>query len=93
MVAGLRWNPGEDENGGRDTVRTVITAMFTAAGIGLLAAPSGSASPVNGAAFDRTATAASLFSPARYDVRHGRRCYAKCYYDFFVGHRVCRRFC
>jgi hypothetical protein len=74
-------------------VPNVLAAIFTAAGIGLLAASSGSASPVNGAPLDRAATAASLFAPARYHVRHNRLCYAKCYYDFFVGHRVCRRFC
>lgn len=81
------------EKQGSGTVRSVITAIFVAAGIGLVAASSGSASPVNGAVLERSATAAPLLSPARYYVRHGRLCYAKCYYDFFVGRRVCRRFC
>jgi len=77
---------------GKD-MRTIVAAILIATGIGIIAVPSGSAAPVNGAALDRDARAVAPISPVGYVLRHGHICYAKCYYDFFVGHRVCRRFC
>ena len=53
----------------------------------------GSAAPADGAALDRAASAVSLIAQTRYIRWHGRTCFAKCYYDFFAGRRVCRRFC
>jgi len=74
-------------------MRKIVVAILVVAGIGALGASRGSAAPADGAALDRTASAVSLVAQTRYVHWHGRTCYAKCYYDFFAGRRVCRRFC
>jgi len=74
-------------------MRTIVAAILIAAGIGAIGASRGSATPVDGAALDRAASAVSLIEQSRYVRWHGRTCFAKCYYDFFAGRRVCRRFC
>jgi len=74
-------------------MRMLGAALLIAAGIGAIGASSGSATPANSAAVDRAASAVSLLSQAGYVHWHGHTCYAKCYYDVFLWHRVCRHFC
>ncbi len=74
-------------------MRTIAAAILIVGGIGVIGASGGSAAPLGGAPLDRAASAASPFTPVHYYRWHHRICYSKCYYDFFVGHRVCRRFC
>jgi hypothetical protein len=74
-------------------MRTILTAMLVAIGIGLLGASGGSAAPADGASLDRAVSAASLVSDIRYYRHYGRLCYSKCYREFVIGPRVCRRFC
>jgi hypothetical protein len=74
-------------------MRTTFVAIFFMAGIVAFGASRGSAAPADGAALGRTASAVSLVAQTRYVRWHGRTCYAKCYYNFFAGRHVCRRFC
>ena len=72
-------------------MRTILMAMLIAAVIGWVGATSGSAAPMTAATFNNAA--GSLALPAHYYRHHGRLCYAKCYREFIIGRRVCRRFC
>lgn len=74
-------------------MRGIVATMLVMAGIGLLVTSSARAEPINGATIDRAATAASMLSQIRYYRWHGRVCYSKCYREFVIGRRVCRRFC
>jgi hypothetical protein len=74
-------------------MRTLFAVMLVAIGVTFIGASGGSAAPVNGAALDRAASAATLLSDIGYYRSHGRLCYAKCYREFVIGRRVCRRFC
>jgi hypothetical protein len=73
-------------------MRTIVAAIIITGGIGLIGS-SLLAAPISGAALDPAARATSPLAQARYVRWHGRTCYVKCYYDFLVWHRVCRRFC
>lgn len=73
-------------------MRTILAATFIAAGIAI-GACGASAAPASGADLERAGSAASLFSEIRYYRSHGRLCYTKCYREFVIGRRVCRKFC
>lgn len=73
-------------------MRTIVAAVFIVAGA-IIGACGASAAPASGAPLDRAGSAASLFSEIRYYRSHGRLCYAKCYREFVIGRRVCRKFC
>ncbi len=73
-------------------MRTIAAVILIAGGM-VIEASGGSAAPIDGATLDRAASAASLLTRVHYYRWHHRICYAKCYYDFIIGHRVCRRFC
>jgi hypothetical protein len=72
-------------------MRTILVAMLVAAGIGWVGTSTLSAAPASGAVIGQSA--ASLLSEARYYRSRGRTCYVKCYRDFVIGPRVCRRYC
>ena len=72
-------------------MRTTMVAMLVAAGIGWAGTSSLPAAPAEGAAIGQGA--ASLLTPARYYRVHGRTCYTKCFRNFVIGRRVCRRYC
>ncbi len=74
-------------------MRTIGAAILIAAAIGISGASSGSAASFDGATLDRAASATSLLAQIHYYRWHHRICYSKCYYDFLLGHRVCRHFC
>jgi hypothetical protein len=71
-------------------MRKILAAMLIAAATGWIGA---TAAPINPAALDAAANAVSPLSQAWYYRHHGRVCYAKCYHEFIIGRRVCRRFC
>ncbi len=77
-------------------MRTIVSAILVTIGIatgGFATAGIGSAAAgvADGAALERSA--GTLLSPAAYPRWHGRVCYTKCYREFVIGRRVCRRFC
>ena len=74
-------------------MRTILTAMLATAAVGWVGTSTLSAAPANGMVIGQTATAASLLSETRYYRARGRTCYVKCYRDFVIGPRVCRRYC
>ena len=74
-------------------MRTLLIAMLVTAGLGWSGTSGLSAAPAAGAVIDQTATSASPFTSARYVRYRGRACYTKCYREFVVGPRVCRRYC
>lgn len=74
-------------------MRTLCIAILVTAGFGWIGTSALSAAPASGAVIDHTATAASPFTAARYVRYRGRVCYTKCYREFVIGPRVCRRFC
>lgn len=74
-------------------MRTLLIATLVAAGLGWIGTSALSAAPVSGAAIDQAATAASPLKAARYQRYRGRVCYTKCYREFVIGPRVCRRYC
>ncbi len=74
-------------------MRTILIAMLVAAGVGWLGTSTLSAAPASGAAIGEAAATLSLLSDTQYYRRRGRTCYVKCYREFVVGPRVCRRYC
>jgi hypothetical protein len=74
-------------------MRAILAAMLIAAVTGWVGATGGSAAPINAATLDSAAGSLSPLSQAHYYRHHGRLCYAKCYREFIIGRRVCRRFC
>lgn len=73
-------------------MRTIVAAIMIAAGVAI-GACGASAAPASGATLERAGSAASLLSEIRYYRSHGRLCYTKCYREFVIGRRVCRKFC
>jgi hypothetical protein len=74
-------------------MRTILKATFIAAVACWVGATTGSAAPINATTLENAASGLALTSHAYYHWRHGRLCYSKCYREFIVGPRVCRRFC
>jgi hypothetical protein len=74
-------------------MRTLVVATLMAIGAGLVGASGAAAAPADGAVLERVASTGAPLSRAGYYRRHGRLCYAKCYREFIIGPRVCRRFC
>ncbi len=74
-------------------MRTIVAVILIAAGLAVSGAATGAAGPIEGATLARAANADSLLSPIGYYRWHGRLCYSKCYREFIIGRRVCRRFC
>jgi len=73
-------------------MRAIVGAFFFAAGM-VIGACGASSAPASGAGLERAGSAATLFSDVRYYRSHGHLCYTKCYREFVIGRRVCRKFC
>jgi len=74
-------------------MRKLLIAILVTAGLGWIGTSGLSAAPATGAVIDQAATAASPLTGARYVRHRGRVCYTKCYREFVIGPRVCRRYC
>ncbi len=74
-------------------MRTSVAAIVIAAGCIAGGVAGAAATPVEGVALERAASADSLLTRISYYRWHGRLCYTKCYREFLIGRRVCRRFC
>jgi len=73
-------------------MRTILIAMLVAAGLAGIGT-SVSAAPANGLVIGEAASLVSPLSEARYYRARGRTCYVKCFREFVIGPRVCRRYC
>ena len=74
-------------------MRTILIAMLVAAGLGWVGTSELSAAPANGLVIGEAANLVSSLSDARYYRARGRTCYVKCFREFVIGPRVCRRYC
>ena len=72
-------------------MRTTLTALIVAAGIGLIGAGSAAAMPA-ATATKQAATDVSAIQEAQYSERRTRRGIRKCYREFIVGRYVCRTY-
>jgi hypothetical protein len=70
-----------------------MAVVLMAAGVAVGSMAVAAAAPSNGVMLGRAAEADSLVSRIAYHRWHGRLCYTKCYREFVIGRRVCRRFC
>jgi len=59
----------------------------------VLAGGASPAAPANGLVIGEAANLVSSLSDARYYRARGRTCYVKCFREFVIGPRVCRRYC
>ena len=73
-------------------MRTMLTALSFAAGLGVIAGQSAAALPVAPAAIQQAATAASNVEQAQYAERRGRGHITKCYREFVVGNYACHTY-
>ena len=73
-------------------MRTALTVLIFAAGIGLSSAGSAGAVPAGGAAIKDAAMAASAVQQAQFSIRRTRHGYRKCYREFVIGRYVCRTY-
>ncbi len=72
-------------------MRIIVSAILITAAIAIGGNASMASGVADGAALQ--AGAGTLLSPVAYHRWHGRVCYTKCYREFVIGRRVCRRFC
>jgi hypothetical protein len=70
-------------------MRTILTALSLAAGLGLIFSQGASAYPIDAAAIQQAARAASAVEHAQYYERHTRHGIVKCYRDFVIGRYRC----
>jgi hypothetical protein len=73
-------------------MRTMLTALSLAAGLGFIACQSAAALPVAAEAIQQAAMAASNVEQAQYAERRGRGTITKCYRDFVVGNYACHTY-
>jgi len=73
-------------------MRTTLTALSLAAGLGVIACQSAAALPVAPEAIQQAATAASNVEQAQYAERRGRGTLTKCYREFVVGNYACHTY-
>ena len=69
-----------------------LAAGSLAAGLGLICSQSASAYPVDAAAIQQAASAASGIELTQYYDRRTRHGYVKCYRDFVIGRYACHRY-
>jgi hypothetical protein len=70
-------------------MRTTLTALSLAAGIGLMCCQTASAVPADVTAIKEAAAAASAVQQAQYAERRTRRGIVKCYRDLVIGPYRC----
>jgi hypothetical protein len=73
-------------------MRTMLTALGLAAGLGVIACQSALALPVDAGAVQQAATAATSLQQAQYAERRRRGTITKCYREFVVGSYSCRTY-
>jgi hypothetical protein len=73
-------------------MRITLSALGLAAGLGLICSQSASAYPVDAAAIQQAASAASGIEHVQYYDRRTRHGYVKCYRDFVIGRYGCHRY-
>jgi len=73
-------------------MRTMITALSFAAGLGVIACQSAAALPVAPEAIQQAATAASNVEQAQYAERRRRGTITKCYREFVIGNYACHTY-
>ena len=73
-------------------MRTTLTALGLAAGIGLIFCQSAGATPASPAALKQAATAASTVQQVQYAERRGKRHVVKCYRELVIGPYRCHRY-
>jgi hypothetical protein len=73
-------------------MRTTLTALAFAAGLGVIACQSAAALPVAAGAIEQAAAAATTVQPAQYAERRGRGTITKCYREFVVGNYACHTY-
>jgi hypothetical protein len=72
-----------------EVMRTILTALSLAAGIGLMLCQSASALPAAAGAIEQSVSGASPIQHVQFYERHTRHGLVKCYREFVVGRYVC----
>jgi hypothetical protein len=72
-----------------ENMRTILAVLSLAAGLGLIFSQSASAYPVDAAAIQQAASAASNIEHTQFYERHTRHGVVKCYRDLVIGRYAC----
>jgi hypothetical protein len=73
-------------------MRTTLTVLSLAAGIGLVCCQNALAFPAAAGAIQESATATSELQHAQFSERHHRGAVSKCYREFVIGNYVCHTY-
>ena len=73
-------------------MRTTLSALAFAAGLGGIACQSAAALPIAAGAIQEAATPATAVQLVQYAERRGKGTITKCYREFVVGNYVCRSY-
>jgi hypothetical protein len=73
-------------------MRTTLTALSLAAGLGLALCQNAGAVPASLDSIQQAATAASGVEHTQYAQRRTRHGFVKCYREFVIGHYGCHRY-
>jgi hypothetical protein len=73
-------------------MRTMLSVLSLAAGLGLIAYQPAAALPAAREAIQQAAPASSSIQQAQYAERRGRGGITKCYREFAVGNYVCHTY-
>jgi len=73
-------------------MRTTLSALAFAAGLGVIACQSAVALPIAAGAIQQAATTAATVQQAQYAERRRKGTITKCYRDFVVGNYACHTY-
>jgi hypothetical protein len=73
-------------------MRTMLSALAFAAGLGVIACQSAAALPIAAGAIGQAATATTTVQQAQYAERRHKGTITKCYRDFVVGNYACHSY-
>jgi cytochrome c5 len=73
-------------------MRTTLSALAFAAGLGVIACQSAAALPIAAGPIEQAATATTAVQQAQYAERRGKGTITKCYREFVVGNYACHTY-